>query len=408
MVSVEEALKLIVQHVSQLHVETVNLCDAAGRVLASDVKADRDSPPWRKSMMDGFAVKSSDINGGHHKLTVNETVTAGGSPTVPVEPGQATRIMTGAPVPEGADAVIMIERCRHEEGSEVVEIEVDSIESGKHLMEAAANFATGDLIFPAGRRVRALDIGLLAEVGANELSVFRTPTVAVLPTGDELVAPNQQPTGPQIRNSNGPLMMAMLKAKGIEATDLGIGRDQREDMLPKLKQGLEHDVLLLSGGVSAGTLDLVPSLLKELGVEEVFHKVKVKPGKPIFFGVHKRSDGSRGYVFGLPGNPVSSLVGVRLFVAVALKLLCGETNAIESAPQIAKLCKDHETRGDRPTWWPGRRVTSKDCQLTVEPLQWNGSSDLLALGKAEGLIQFPAGTKMHEAGTEFPFWDLNS
>ena len=163
-------------------------------------------------------------------------------------------------------------------------------------------------------------------------------------------------------------------------------------------------MLLLSGGVSAGTLDLVPSLLKELGVKEVFHKVKVKPGKPIFFGVLDRDDGSRGYVFGLPGNPVSSLVGFRLFVSVAIGLLCGENGVLDPQPQMAKLSKDHETRGDRPTWWPACRAKSADSQLVVEPLGWNGSSDMVALGKAEGLIEFPAGTKVHDAGSEFPFW----
>jgi len=146
--------------------------------------------------------------------------------------------------------------------------------------------------------------------------------------------------------------------------------------------------------------------LKELGVREVFHKVKVKPGKPIFFGVHDREDGSRGYVFGLPGNPVSSLVGYRLFASVAISILSGQSNAIETNPQRARLSCDHETRGDRPTWWPGRCVKSPDSHLIVEPLKWNGSSDLLSLGAAEGLIEFPAGSQTHAAGTEFPFWEL--
>lgn len=406
MVSVEEALRLVVENVQPLGQETISLCDAAKRVLAADVFADRNSPPWRKSMMDGFAVRSDDINAGRRTLKVTETVTAGEAPTVPVELGQATRIMTGAPVPEGADAIVMIERCGFEEGSDEVTIELDSIDSGKHLMETGCNFCEGDLIFPAGRTIRPLDIGLLAEVGAAKLSVFQKPTAAVLPTGDELVSADTAPAGPQIRNSNGPMLLAMLADKGIDAIDLGIGRDNRDDMLAKLKKGLQQDVLLLSGGVSAGTLDLVPSLLKELGVKEVFHKVKVKPGKPIFFGVHDRENGSRGYVFGLPGNPVSSLVGYRLFASVAISILSGQSDAIESSPQRAKLSSDHETRGDRPTWWPGRRVASPDSSLIVEPLKWNGSSDLLSLGTAEGLIEFPAGSQVHDAGSEFPFWEL--
>lgn len=406
MVSVEEALRFVVENVQPLGHETISLCDAAKRVLAADIFADRNSPPWRKSMMDGFAVRSEDINAGTRLLKVIETVTAGEAPKVPVAAGQATRIMTGAPVPEGADAIVMIERCGFEEGSDEVTIELDSIDSGKHLMETGCNFREGDLIFPAGRPIRPLDIGLLAEVGAAKLKVFQKPTAAVLPTGDELVSADTVPTGPQIRNSNGPMLLAMLADKGIEAFDLGIGKDSREDMFAKLKQGLQQDVLLLSGGVSAGTLDLVPSLLKELGVKKVFHKVKVKPGKPIFFGIHDREDGSRGYVFGLPGNPVSSLIGYRLFASVAISILSGQSDAVEQNPQRAKISCDHETRGDRPTWWPGRRVDSPDSHLIVEPLKWNGSSDLVSLGMAEGLIEFPAGGKTHAAGTEFPFWNL--
>lgn len=406
MVSIEEALRLVVENVEPLGCESVLLQNAAKRTLAANVFADRNSPPWRKSMMDGFAVRSSDINAGMEPLKVLETVTAGQAPKVPVSAGQATRIMTGAPVPDGADAIVMIEMCSFDEDATEVKIELDSIASGKHLMEAGCNFKEGDLIFSAGRTVRALDIGLLAEVGAAKLDVFKKPTVAVLPTGDELVSADTLPEGPQIRNSNGPMLLAMLAENGIDAVDLGVGRDNRSDMLGKLEQGLKHDVLLLSGGVSAGTLDLVPSLLKELGVKEIFHKVKVKPGKPIFFGIHERDDGTRGYVFGLPGNPVSSLVGYRLFVSVAIGLLAGQSNAVKTTQQKARLSCDHETRGDRPTWWPGRRVESADSHLIVEPVHWNGSSDLVSLGKAEGLVEFPAGGKVHKAGEEFPFWEL--
>ena len=406
MVSVEEAFEHVARHVLPLATESVALQSAAGRVLAKSIKADRDSPPWRKSMMDGFAVRAEDINAGRSSLTVNETVTAGGSPTMAVDSGTATRIMTGAPVPDGADAIVMIEMCDFAENSDCVTIELDSIDSGKHLMNRATNFAAGDAIFHSGRKIRSLDIGLLAEVGAAEVEVFGLPSAAVLPTGDELVPANETPEGPQIRNSNGPMLIAMLQSKGISAIDLGIGCDDRESMQQQLKHGLQHDIFLLSGGVSAGTLDLVPKLLKELGVQEIFHKVKVKPGKPVFFGTHQRDNGSRGYVFGLPGNPVSSLVGFRLFVSTAIRLMTGQDAAIEAKPQISKLSRDHETRGDRPTFWPGRRITSPNSSLIVEPLHWNGSSDLLALGTAEGLIEFPAGGKTHNAGSEFPFWEL--
>ncbi len=404
MISVEEAFRLVAEHVGPLEKVVTELSQAVGMTLAVDVKADRDSPPWRKSVMDGFAVGAEDVGEGK-KLQIIETVTAGNAPTKIVGPGQATRIMTGAPMPEGADSVAMIERCKVDQDSGVVAIDLNSIRPGQHVLGQKANFAEGEVIYRSGHRIRDIDIGLLAEIGAAQVEIFRRPTAAVLPTGDELVDVSQMPTGPQIRNSNGPMLVAMLTSRGVQTLDLGIGRDSRDDLLAKIKRGLESDLLILSGGVSAGTLDLVPEALADCGVEAVFHKVKMKPGKPVFFGVHVRDDGRRGYVFGLPGNPVSSLVGFRLLVSHALNRMAGSPDMVKPSMPLLAISKEHSTRGDRPTFWPARRCTTEAGQA-VEPLDWKGSSDLNTLGQAEGMIEFPTPGKTYQQGERLPFWPL--
>ncbi len=406
MISVSEAFEAIGQHVNRGSAENVALDQAVGRRLSEDVRSDVDSPPHDKSVMDGFAVRSSDVQPGMSDLKVIETVIAGGWPQRTVEAGQATRIMTGAPLPPGADAVVMIEHTetRTDDSGDWVQIKADQIAAGKHRMTQATNFAAGDTVFHAGHSVRPIDIGLLAEVGCHSVPVFAKPSVAVLPTGDELVDCDSVPDRGQIRNSNGPMLVAMAQSLGLETTNLGIGRDEPDQLARRIESGLEHDILILSGGVSAGMMDLVPGLLKEQGVEQVFHKVKMKPGKPVWFGVRNSQD-RQTIVFGLPGNPVSSLVGFQLFVRATLDQLTGGT-ASEPGSITCLLASPHQTRGDRPTYWPGRLVTDDQTSRKVEPLVWNGSSDLRALGLADGLIYFSAESHDHPAGETVKFFPL--
>jgi len=308
-------------------------------------------------------------------------------------------------MPAGADSTVMIEQSNlgyTDPTPETVTLNVTApFFAGKHQMARAGNFSSGDLIFSAGHRIRAVDIGLLAEVGASKIDVRARPQIAVLPTGDELVDCSQSPAGSQIRNSNGPMIAAIASSWGAEVEDLGIGVDNQAALEAKVATGLKNDMLILSGGVSAGTMDFVPEVLASLGVKTVFHKVKVKPGKPIFFGVKEDGD-SRCLVFGLPGNPVSSLVGLQLFASTAFSILTGR-DAANARPKTwdSVLAADHETRGDRPTYWPGRRCESAPQQ--VEALPWNGSSDLLSLRSAEGLIHFPVRSTPYQAGAEVEF-----
>ncbi len=404
MISVESALELIDGAIEPLPSITRPILDSVGYLLSEDIRADVNSPPHDKSVMDGFAVRSADVAAGTKRLEVIETIIAGGWPERELRPGQAARIMTGAPIPAGSDAVVMVELTQVEstDAGDFVSLNVDSLEPEKHLLRTGVNFAKNQTVFSKGHQIRPSDIGLLAEVGAAKVPTGSKPTVAVLPTGNELVDCNQVPQRGQIRNSNGPMLIAMARSLGLEVTELGVGRDDSEQLRSLIETGLESDVLLLSGGVSAGTMDLVPGVLAELGVEQVFHKVKVKPGKPIWFGVANRG-GKQTCVFGLPGNPVSSLVGFQLFVRTAIKkLMGGPANLSKSL--VGELANDQQTRGDRPTYWPGQWVEDDTSVRKLKPLLWRGSSDLLALGSADGLIFFPADCHNNEAGKPIRFY----
>ncbi len=406
MISTNEAFELIRDSVRPARLQMLPLAESVGCRLAEPIRSDVDSPPHDKSVMDGFAVRSQDIQPGMSELKVIETVVAGGWSEREVGQGQATRIMTGAPLPAGADAVVMIELAdvRSDDSGDWVQINIDQMPSGKHRMTQAANFAAGEVVFDARHSIRPIDIGLLAEVGCHSVPTYAKPSVAVLPTGNELVGCEHLPDRGHIRNSNGPMLTAMAESLGLPTTSLGIGRDDPTQLSQLIELGLDHDVFILSGGVSAGMMDLVPGLLKEQGVEQIFHKVKMKPGKPVWFGV-RNADDRQTLVFGLPGNPVSSMVGFHLFVRAAIDQMTGGT-AGEPESMSCLLASPHQTRGDRPTYWPGRLIKDDQTTRTVEPLAWNGSSDLRALGQADGLIYFSPESHDHPAGETVEFFPL--
>lgn len=415
MITVPEALDLVRRHTRPTQPMPTRLLDSLGLVLAQDVASDVDSPPHDKALVDGYAVRAADIRSGGTRLKVLEQVLAGSLPAHEVTPGTATHIMTGAPIPSGADAVVMVERTTRaphpatsdpsstspspasSKDSRDVHILLDVVQPGENILRQGVSMRKGEVILTSGKRLRPIELGLLAEVGAAETLAHPRPRVAVLSTGDELVPHEQTPAAGQIRNSNGPMLTAQVVRAGGIPTNLGIAPDQEDLLTQAIQAGLQHDVLVLSGGVSAGVMDLTPKILERLGVRQVFHRVDLKPGKPIWFGVRESGSGIS-LVFGLPGNPVSSLVCFELFVRLALDLLAGGTGS-SLATTTARLTLSHHQRGDRPTYFPAdyRRMDGRE---TVRPLAWKGSADLRTLASANALAFFPPGDHLFAEGDE--------
>jgi molybdopterin molybdotransferase len=390
MLSVAEALEVVLACCKSPPPIEAPLDESLGLVLAEDAASDVDSPPHDKAMVDGYAVVASDLASGIATLTVGEEVTAGRVPTMPVEPGRATRIMTGAPLPDEADAVVMVERTEMLADGRVTIRE--PARAGQNIMRRGTSLRRGQIVVPAGTRLRSIEIGALAEIGQARLQVIPSPTVAVIATGDELVPPEVTPGAAQIRNSNSPMLVAAARQVGATPRDLGIARDERGAIETAIAAGLSADVLILSGGVSAGVLDLVPEILRQLGVREVFHRVHMKPGKPLWFGVREQGIGGakrRCLVFGLPGNPVGSLVCFHVFVRAALEKLSGRSKADWTWPRRAELTTEFTHRGDRPTFYPAS-MEATPTGYRVTPIPWQGSADLAALVRANSLICFPA------------------
>lgn len=394
MLAVSEAQAIILQQARPLPPEIAPLSAAVlGQVLAEDVVSDLDMPPYDKAMMDGFAVRTADLPEGRATLHVIEEVTAGRTPQLPLGPGQATRIMTGAPVPAGTDTVIVIERTRMQDDRHV-QIDDKPPRPGQNVMPRGREMRQGQVVLPAGSLLRPQELGVLATVGRISAMLYPRPQVAVLSTGDEVVDAPRKPGPGQIRNGNGPLLLAQASRAGGRPQNLGIARDQVDHLRTLIGEGLQSPVLVLSGGVSAGKLDLVPGVLQELGVQAHFHKVEMKPGKPVYFG----TKGDH-LVFGLPGNPVSSLVCFELFVRPAVRRLM---NLADSGPCLiqAILAKDFAYRTDRPTYHPAL-LTLAEHGWQVQPVPWFGSPDLTSVVQANAFVVLPIGDHQHRAGQRF-------
>jgi molybdopterin molybdotransferase len=319
MISVREALDRVLQDLPRMGGEQVPLAAARGRVLAAAVRAPRDVPPFRNSAMDGYAVRSGDVAAASPAapvtLRVLETVGAGAVATRGVGPGAAVRIMTGAPMPEGADAVVRVEDTA--EAGDRVAVRA-AVAPGANVREPGEDMRAGESVLAAGRVLRPADIGLLASLGLAVARVARRPRVAILATGDELVDVGTGLGPGQIVNSNAYTLAAAVEEAGAESLHLGIVRDQPELIRAAFADAMSADMLLSTGGVSVGRFDYVRPILAELGYAERFWKVAQKPGKPLTFGHCGRTP-----VFGLPGNPVSSLVCFYLYVLPALRTMMG-------------------------------------------------------------------------------------
>ncbi|HWI41941.1 MAG TPA: gephyrin-like molybdotransferase Glp [Verrucomicrobiae bacterium] len=321
MPTIAEARKTILSSVSTLGAERVGLLESCGRVLAEEVRAQWDMPQWDNSAMDGFAVRTADCAPGV-ELPVAGYIPAGGTAESPLLPGTAIRIMTGAPVPEGCDAVVPVEETSAAGGRVVLH---ERVEEGQHIRRRGEDIACGEAVLHPGEVIHPAQVSLLASLGRTMVAVYRRPRVGIVSTGDELLEPGEQPAPGKIVNSNSYALAAAVREAGGEPVILGVARDDLESHREKLSQGLGFDVLVTSAGVSAGDRDLVRDVLAELGAEQVFWKVKMKPGGPTAFALYRGKP-----VFCLPGNPVSTLVTFDMFVRPALLRMTGRRRVLQA------------------------------------------------------------------------------
>jgi molybdopterin molybdotransferase len=389
-IPVEEALQIVLRETPTVPKEEIALDVAVGRVLAEDVRSDIDMPPFDRAAMDGYALRAIDVASAPVALAVAGSLAAGAWPDREVGPGEAIRIMTGAPVPVGADAVQQLERTRAQSGSHQVEI-LSSVAKGANVASRGCEVRTGDTVLERGRVISPAAAAVLAATGKARVPVHRRPRLALLVTGDEIVDVDARPGPGQIRNSNGPAVAAQARRAGAEVSDLGVVPDRRDATLTALGRGLSSDVLVVSGGVSAGDLDLVEPALEELGVTFRFTRVAIKPGAPLVFGCRGRT-----LVFGLPGNPVSAQVTFGLFVRAALLRMQGAR--VVSWPRVeVELLEAVQNRSGRRAHLPAR-VRFEAGRIVARAVRSMGSGDLVAHSRANGLVVLDAERTKAEAG----------
>lgn len=395
--SYEQAAAMVARYAAQtrpdgLRTEPVPLSAALSRVLATPVLADREMPPFPRSTRDGFACRAAEAT-ARAWLPVAGSIRAGDPPAGPLSPGSVWEIMTGAAVPAGADAVVMLEHVEHSEGS--IRLSPGRlIEPGENIVSAGAEARTGDEIIAAGTRLHAGHIAAAAACGCAVVAAFARPRVAILTTGDELVAIDQVPAPGQIRNSNAPMLATLVGRCGGEAQVLPAARDDSGAIEEALQQGLGTEMLLISGGVSAGKFDLVEPVLARLGARFHFTGVRIQPGKPLVFGELPRKGAPVMPLFGLPGNPISSAATFLLFAAPVLARLAG-SNAIVPRFSLGRLTRAVKGKTDLTRFVPGTR--SGDG-TEVAAVGTQGSGDLAAFARADCFIVVPEGTERLEAG----------
>ena len=394
MIQVQEALDKILTKIQFKGVEKVSLDQALGRVMAEDVVSRINNPPLDNSAMDGYAVIAGDIQSATPenpvKLEMVEEIAAGYTAKGTLKPGQTMRIMTGAPIPPGADAVLMQEDTQ-KDGDSILCLDRADVE--ENIRRAGEDIKIGESVLKKGTTLSPAHIGMLAVIGRSQIAVSQRPTVAILSTGDEILELDETPEGPQIFNSNGHMLAAQIKSAGGIPVYLGIAKDTEEDLMEKFAWALKADIVVSSGGVSVGDYDLVKSTLQKMGQEMLFWKVAMKPGKPLAFGRIGKTP-----IFGLPGNPVSSFVSFEQFVRPSLRKVLGCSDLSHKTVQ-AKLTRTIHKK-------PGRLhflssiVSWADGEYTVTPAGEQGSGILKSAANANGLLIFPLEAEEIKQGQE--------
>ena len=383
MISFEQALDIVMSTGFRTDTETILYTDSLNRILAGDIASDMDLPPFNKSSVDGFACRKADLG---NNLEILETIAAGDWPSKAVGRNQCSRIMTGAPVPDGADCVIMVEE------TEMLPsglIRFTSSFKKENIANKGEDVRKGELVLRAGKKIRPQDIAVMASVGHISVTVSKMPKVAVISSGSELVEPDIVPGISQIRNSNSSQLMAQIARAGALGEYYGIAADDEAQTLSIVEKAISgNDMVLLTGGVSMGDFDFVPSVLERAGVKILFTRIAVQPGKPTTFGLHARS-----VIFGLPGNPVSSFIQFEVLVRPLLSKMMGcEWRPLNIHMPMNK--KFMRRFADRMAFIPVK-ITDDDSVL---PVEYHGSAHISALPEADGIISMPAGKKIFEKG----------
>ncbi len=398
MLSVAEARERILSHFQTTTPEQIPLADSLRRILAVDVRSDGDYPPFDNSSMDGFALRSADTSGSSLTLSVVADIPAGSAPTVSLNPGEAARIMTGAPLPSGADCVIPVEdtdfQDRHSGTPAPKTVTfAKQMKPGENIRARGTDIQNGDLLLRTGRRLKAQDLGLLAALGMAQVSVYRKARVALFSSGDELL-PVDMPLEPgKIRDANSYSLAAALVEAGAEVIHLGVAKDDRDSVTKILDQAAHAhaDLILSSAGVSVGAFDFIKEVIEANGNMD-FWRVNMRPGKPLAFGAY------RGTPFiGLPGNPVSAYVGFEVFVRPVLERLSG---SMDGSRQTVKVRCVEEIESDGRESYLRAVFQNQNGERWAVLTGHQGSGNLLSLVQADALLIIPAGVKCVPAGSE--------
>lgn len=393
----EDALRDVLENTKTLGREKVFIYDALGRVLAEDVRSDTDKPLFDNSAMDGFAVRYEDIEGASEdrpaQLRIVGEHSAGTGESLRVEKGTAIKIFTGAPIPEGADTVVPVEYTRPE-GDRVYILR--ELKRGANIRRRGEDIKEGEVVIRAGKELRAYEVGMLASVNRAMVEVFRRPRVGIISTGDELLELGEAQVKPsQIRSSNHHMLYSLVQQAGGLPHQLGIAPDEPEELLEVLRSCHQYDIFITTGGVSMGEKDYVQHLVRDVGIDIKFHKLRIKPAKPVLFGTY----GEKGLFFGLPGNPVSCAVAFDLLVYPAIRGMMGARDVFKKKVK-AKITRDFSRRDDRRREFARARVWFEDREYLCEPLEKQQSHMLTSLVEANAYMVVYEGVKEIKKGDE--------
>jgi molybdopterin molybdotransferase len=392
MISFEEALHKILSSIQPLGLEKVQLLESLGRIIGEDIYAKRDIPPLDNSAMDGYALRFEDIRESSKdhpvRLEVIEDLPAGFVSKKTIEKGQAIRIMTGAPIPKGADTVVPVEETRKEHGFTFI---LKAASLGENIRRSGEDVKKGERVISKGDLIRPAEVGMLASVGRSSVLIYQKPLIAILCTGDELVDVDGNLEESKIISSNSYTLAAQVKDCGAVPVQLGIARDRKEEIREKLRQGTRADVLISSAGVSVGDYDFAKDALSDLGMEMAFWQISMKPGKPLAFGTIQGKP-----VFGLPGNPVSSMISFEEFVRPSLLKMMGHREVLR--PVVEAILQEEIRKSVGRRHFIRAFVSFKEGSYFATTTGDQGSGILMSMLKANGLIMIPEAQEIARVG----------